>query len=374
MDENRICWLSLALIPRLGNRSLWKLYNHFKSAEAILKASSREIWSVRGLKSAVREALIKKDFVRDPYREAQRLERENIRFICWEDKEYPEILRHIPYPPLFIFLKGSYLEDDIMAVGVVGTRYPSFRGRLFAEKLSEELASQGVTVVSGLAVGIDTSAHLGALRANGRTISVLGCGLDVPYPRQNVQLKDRISRSGAVISEYPLGVPPEKWRFPLRNRIVSGLSLGVVVVEAGLKSGALITAKLALEQGREVFAVPGPAGDYRSAGTNMLLKQGAKLVEKAEDIFDEIESLKELRRNRVSRSSRCESHGCDEHYDGLEGRIMEVLSDTPLHIDVICRRIGKSVKELLPVLSSLEIRGQVRQLPGKHFIVERQRT
>ncbi len=374
MDENRICWLSLALIPRLGNRSLWKLYNHFKSAEAILKASSREIWSVRGLKSAVREALIKKDFVRDPYREAQRLERENIRFICWEDKEYPEILRHIPYPPLFIFLKGSYLEDDIMAVGVVGTRYPSFRGRLFAEKLSEELASQGVTVVSGLAVGIDTSAHLGALRANGRTISVLGCGLDVPYPRQNVQLKDRISRSGAVISEYPLGVPPEKWRFPLRNRIVSGLSLGVVVVEAGLKSGALITAKLALEQGREVFAVPGPAGDYRSAGTNMLLKQGAKLVEKAEDIFDEIESLKELRRNRVSRSSRYKSHGCDEHYDGLEGRIMEVLSDTPLHIDVICRRIGKSVKELLPVLSSLEIRGQVRQLPGKHFIVERQRT
>ncbi len=374
MDENKICWLSLALISRLGNRSLWKLYNHFKSAEAILKANPREIKSIQGLKFPVREALLKKDFIRDPYREARRLEQENIKFICWEDKEYPKILRHIPYPPLFIFLKGSYLEDDIMAVGVVGTRYPSFRGRLFAEKLSGELASQGVTIVSGLAVGIDTSAHIGALKANGRTISVLGCGLDIPYPRQNVQLKDRISRSGAVISEYPLGVPPEKWRFPLRNRIVSGLSLGVVVVEAGLRSGALITARLALEQGREVFAVPGPVSDYRSAGTNLLLKQGAKLVEKAEDIFDEIESLKKLRKKSVSETRKVEGSSCSDRYKGLEGKIMEILSETPLHIDVICRKVKKPMKELLPILSSLEIQGQVRQLPGKYFIIERQRT
>ncbi len=366
MDQQKISWLSLALIPHIGNRTLWKLYRHFRNAEAILEAKLSDLREVPELRRNAIDALLNKRFVRDPLNEIDRLQKENITFLCWEDEEYPEILRHIPYPPLFLFMKGSYCAEDTLAIGIVGTRYPSLRGRLFAERLASELASSGITIVSGLAVGIDTAAHLGALKANGRTIAVLGCGIDIPYPKQNVPLKERIAQKGAVITEFPLAISPEKWTFPLRNRIVSGLSLGIVVVEAGRRSGALITARLAIEQGREVFAVPGPAGDHRSMGTNALLKQGAKLVERAEDIFDEIELLKNSLKNSKQDVEIINSEG-----NSLEKKLMEVLSDVPLHIDEICREVKKPVKELLPLLSSLELKGIVRQLPGKYFVLER---
>ncbi|MBW1975545.1 MAG: DNA-protecting protein DprA [Deltaproteobacteria bacterium] len=365
--DQKLLWLRLALTPALGPRTLWKLYKRFKTPENILNASPEELVKLPGIRRSTLYNLTRNRTVRNPEAEFDVLKSKNLEFITWEDENYPPLLRHIPDPPLFLFVKGNYSEQDTLAIAVVGTRYPTPQGRLIAERLAYDLASLGITVVSGLAIGIDTSAHRGALKAGGRTIAVLGCGTDVPYPKSNVHLKERIASQGALVTEYPLGTMPEKWRFPLRNRIISGLSLGVVVVEAGLKSGALITARLAADQGREVFAVPGSAMDYRTAGTNSLLKAGAKLVEKVDDIIEEIEAFKNIRNQASSHRHSV----LTQNFTELEKSIMNNLTDKPQHVDILCRKIDCSMKELLVALSALEMKGLVRQLPGKHFILEK---
>lgn len=380
MDERRIAWLTLSLIPELGPRSLWKLYQAFGGAEPILSASEMELIGKSSIKPQTARAIVGKRTLRDPFKEWNRIRHYGVQFITWEDEEYPALLRHIPYPPLFLFAKGAYRPEHAAAVAIVGTRNASVKGLIIAEKLATDLAKHGVTVVSGLAVGIDSAAHRGALKAGGETIAVMGSGLDVPYPRMNRDLMEQIARSGVVFSEYPLGTPPERWRFPLRNRIVSGLSAGVVVVEAGVKSGALITARLALEQGREVFAVPGSISDERAAGSNKLLKEGAKLVENVKDILEECSSwFKDLSNMVVEFRGKTQTIGhLPERTEGdfknlgdEELRILEILGGEPKHVDRICEKTGLSCSSVLSLLTKMELKGWVRQLPGKYFIRER---
>lgn len=377
MDKRKIAWLTLALIPELSPESLWKLYRSFGGPEAILNASEDEILQRVPLKRKTARAIAQRLTIRDPQRELEIILRSGINFTTWDDELYPALLRHIPNPPLFLFSKGTYRSEYAAAIAIVGTRNASTRGLGFAEKLANDLARYGVTVVSGLAVGIDSAAHRGALKAGGKTIAVMGSGLDIPYPRVNQDMIDQIAKSGVVFSEYPLGTPPEKWRFPLRNRIVSGLSAGVVVVEAGIKSGALITARLALEQGRDIFAVPGPVSDWQAAGTNKLLKEGAKLVETAKDILDEYPAwFKELSRLSLQKSSQISPSSLtpdgDIEYEGDdEMKILQNLTTEPQHIDKICDKTGLSCSTVLSLLTMLELKGKVRQLPGKYFIRER---
>jgi DNA processing protein len=238
-------------------------------------------------------------------------------------------------------------------------------GLVFTERLCGDLAQAGVTVVSGLAVGIDSSAHRGALKARGRTLAVLGCGLDVDYPRGNVKLRGEIAEAGAILTEFPLGTPPAPGHFPMRNRIISGLALGVVVVEAAHRSGSLITARLALEQGREVFAVPGMAQQYRSVGPHRLLKEGAKLVESAEDILEEIRPLV---RPSWGPKGEVERVASPSPVTSGEAVLLGALDLHPRHIDEICRAMQWPVSQVMSTLLALELKGAVRQLPGQYFV------
>lgn len=371
MEQNRIAWLKLKLISGLGNRSVLTLLKVFGSPENILSAGLKELLAVGSLRENALRALAGKQCVCDPESEWARLKEMNFRLICLGDEDYPVNLAGIADPPAVIFTTGVFEPRDLVSVAVVGSRFASPAGLLFTEKLCRDMASCGITVVSGFAVGIDSTAHRGALKAKGRTLGVLGCGLDVNYPSINADLRHEIIRSGVLLTEFPLGTAPSPGHFPARNRIISGLSLGVVVVEAAERSGSLITARLALEQGREVFAVPGLAQSSRSAGPHRLLKQGAKLVEGVEDILEEIRPL--IRAEAVP--------GC-----GLETRVPEgltaeaspeesillrILEQVPKHIDEIAQAAGMPVQRAGAILLGLELRGLVGQLPGKYFICSR---
>ncbi len=246
-ERNRITWLSLKLIPGLGNRSILRLFEVFGSAEGVLAAGFEELCKTGVVRDKPLRALASKKFIRDPESEWAFLKSNDFRLICIGDDDYPANLVKIPDPPAVLFASGPLLPRDLVSIAVVGSRYASPAGFLFAEKLSSDVALCGLTVVSGLAVGIDSAAHRGALKAQGRTLAVLGCGLDVNYPSVNADLRREIVRAGALITEFLPGAPPCSGNFPSRNRIISGLSLGVVVVEAAERSGSLITARFALE-------------------------------------------------------------------------------------------------------------------------------
>jgi DNA processing protein len=263
-----------------------------------------------------------------------------------------------------IYVRGEIKSEDADAVAIVGSRMPSYYGIATCERLSSNLASRGITVVSGLARGIDTAAHTGALRS-GRTIAVLGSGLNQVYPPENMKLADEICGKGAVISEFSMNTPPNKFNFPRRNRIISGLSLGVVVVEAGENSGALITANFALEENKEVFAVPGRVDSKVSAGTNSLIKDGAKLVETGDDIIVEIRSgLKYYNKSRV----KIAEEGIDLTEE--ERVIKNLLSYDPVHIDELAEKAGMRIERVAALLVKLQIKNVVRVLPGKNFILK----
>ncbi len=282
--------------------------------------------------------------------------------MIWEDG-YPDLLRKIAFPPIALFYRGNLgcLEGD--AVAIVGSRKASLGGIKFARKLAYDLAQMGIVVVSGLARGIDTAAHLGALEAGGVTVAVLGSGVDIIYPAENRGLGEEISKSGLIISEQWVGTPPLKHNFPMRNRIISGLCLGTVVVEAGEASGALITANFALAENREVFAVPCSPLLPQSKGVNMLLREGATLVESAEDI------VRELKFQMVNRSPDVDI--CQEqHLDKIEKGILDLLSDVPVHIDEIVRESQLEMQEVLAAIFSLESKGLIRSMPGKFFVRE----
>jgi len=362
MDEENIAWLTLKLIPTLGNRSILRLIERFGSPRAVLEARTEELARVPGLREDARLALHKKETIRSPKEEWDRMQKLRIRLVSIKDPDYPANLGAIPDAPAVLFLIGALEPRDLVSISVVGSRNASPMGLAFTERLCMELTQCGVTIVSGLAVGIDSAAHRGALRGHGRTLAVVGCGLDVEYPRSNTELKKRIMESGAVISEFPLATAPVAGHFPLRNRIISGLALGVVVVEAAERSGSLITARLALEQGREVFAVPGMARHYRSVGPHRLLKQGAKLVESAEDVLEEIRPL-----IRSAGQPSPAAVGAQPEVSPHEDALLAMVDVCPRHIDDICRLLNWPISEVMSTLMTLELKGMVQQLPGKYF-------
>ena len=297
-----------------------------------------------------------------------------IRKITIDDAEYPKNLKNIHTPPKQLYVNGSFIEQDEVAVAVVGSRRASIYGLEMSEKLGFELAVRGVTVVSGMAIGIDTAAHKGALKAKGRTIAVMGSGHNVIYPPQNKKLYEEIAGLGAVITEYESDMEPLAYNFPARNRIISGLSLGVVVVEAARNSGALITANFAAEQGRTVFAVPGRISSATSSGANELIKDGARLIQTVDDILEEL-SLKEIEPvegpdrqkldDKITKQVKAYVHNS---LTDDERKIYKVLTDEPLYIDDIYSKSGLAPQEASKALLGLELKSLIREVPGKNFV------
>jgi DNA processing protein len=302
--------------------------------------------------------------------ELQRIEKSGVRVVSCDDAEYPKNLREIYDPPLVLYVKGTLTERDALAIAVVGSRRTTLYGQDMARKLAFQLARVGVTVVSGLARGIDTAAHNGALQAKGRTVAVIGCGIDIVYPTENKKLADEIvEKGGAVVTEFPFGVQPDRQNFPMRNRIISGWSLGVVVVEANLKSGALITANQAGEQGRQVFAVPGRADSILSKGANKLIKDGAKLTEDVEDILSEFEYLLP-KMARGAAEAGLEGRGIKPalQLSETEEKVMAHVGNEEVAIDEIIRASGLTTACVSATLLALEMKRLVRQLPGKQYV------
>lgn len=349
------------ILPGLAKR-IWSLIERFGTARQAWLASEHDLVKIGGFSIESALSLTQRKAQVDLEGEFEQLEKSNISYIFYNDPAYPEMLRGIFDPPPGLFVRGAMPVADHLAVAIVGSRRPTPYGLAVAEKLASELAQAGVVVVSGMARGIDSSAHRGVLDAGGLTVAVLGCGVDVVYPRENRRLMEEIIAGGTVISEYPLGSTPEPWHFPVRNRIISGISKAVVVVEAGERSGALITADCALEQGRDVLAVPGNISSPSSRGPNRLIKQGARLIEDADDIFEEIGvgSLFKPGNGRI----RSLPPITDE-----EKTFYQLLSHEPVHLDELIVRSGLSAQEALAILMFLEIKGMVRQLPGKFYVL-----
>ena len=295
--------------------------------------------------------------------ELERLERAGVQVITWQDADYPRNLRQVYNAPPVLYVRGSIEKRDEWAVSVVGTRRASVYGKEAARMMGDGLARAGVTVVSGLARGIDAMSHRTCLDAGGRTIAVLGCGVDVIYPRQNARLAAEIVERGAMVSEYPLGTRPEAGNFPPRNRIISGLTLGTVVIEADLGSGALITADFAAEQGREVFAVPGSVFAKGSRGTNQLIQQGAKMVCTVADV------LEELNLTMVSEQAQARAVIPENETEAL---LLEHLSAEPVHVDALGRAVKMPIAQVSSTLALLELKGIVRQVGGMNYVLARE--
>lgn len=359
MDEREYFLSWQVALPGAAKR-IWHLVERFGSPEDAWKATEKQLAATGGFTpEGARELVLRRRGI-NPEAVTALLEKKGIAFVHYGSPGYPEMLKNIPDPPPGLFIRGKITASDDQAIAVVGSRKATRYGLTVAAKLAGELAGAGVTVVSGMARGIDTAAHRGALAAGGRTIAVLGCGVDVVYPRENAGLMEEISLSGAVVSEFPLQEKPESWHFPVRNRIISGLSMGVVVVEAAARSGALITADFALDQGRDVMAVPGNITSELSRGTNRLIRQGAKPVEDAGDILEEM-GLERLFR-------------VDDRKDPVvnlspeEKAVSNIISSEPVTLDELVDRSGLPAQKVLVALTFLEMKGSVRQLPGRLYI------
>lgn len=374
----------LLILNRLCCGSLIKVHQVFRegrSAGDILDAMrTQNLWAK---KEMLRK--IESDF--HPDEELDQCEKNGITLIPYGSEDYPVLLREISDPPLLLYVKGKILPEDQFAVAVVGSRHASFYGETQTKQISAALAEAGVTVISGLARGIDSAAHEAALHTKtGRTLAVMGCGLNVIYPKENARLYEKIQERGAVISEYALGTPPAGLYFPRRNRIISGLSLGVLVVEAHTRSGSLITAREAMEQGREVFAVPGAVDQLTSRGTNQLIKQGAALVENAHDILEALQPVMRPLWNRMKSSFLPVSSGdertgrSDEkkkaselrtdaahHPEKEELLLTEALGTKGLFYDELLQRLPLSAGKLAAVLLSLELRGKIHKSRDGRF-------
>jgi len=358
-------WILLDRIPYLGPKRCRQLVEYFGTPQKVLSASLKELSVIPGLNKETISSLTQKAYKIDIKEDLRRIDELNIGVIHFRHPLYPANLEMIFDPPFLLYLKGGLRKEDTDALAIVGTRRATTYGKLIARRLARELARKGITIVSGLARGIDTAAHQGALEVGGRTIAVLGSGLDVIYPGENKRLAEEIVQRGAVISEYPLGTQPDTHHFPQRNRIISGLSKGVLVVEAPLRSGALITADFALEQGREVFAVPGNVTSPNSQGTNRLIKEGAKLVESVEDILEELEFSCLKRENKGALDREILSLFSEER------KIFNLLEEEPVHIDLLINKSNLPASRVGELLMKLQMKGLVRELPGKLFVRDR---
>lgn len=364
--------LFLSSIPGIGPVRIRALISHFRTPGVILGLSARELVRIPGMdrKAAVAITSMRHSPERvkvEKHVDSQlaRLRRAGARIVTLWDPDYPENLRRIFDPPTVLFVRGSFAAVDRYSVAIVGTRNPSSYGRRVADLFAGQLSSLGIPVVSGLARGIDTEAHRAAVRQGGRTVAVIGSGVDVIYPAENAPLAETIVESGALVSECAMGAKPDAVNFPRRNRIISGMSLGTVVVETGPEGGAMITANLALDQDREVFAIPAPVGEGRATGTNTLVKLGkAHLTDSIDDILEELAP-----RLRGIPGARIPQPRVPEPDLTLfERRVFDVLTESPAHIDDVARLAELAVSDTLVHLLGLEFRGVVRQLPGKMFL------
>ncbi len=351
----------LNMIEDLGSVRTQSLLEYFGSLREAFEAREKELERVKGIGSKIAERVVNSIKAIDGSKELELAERHGVRIITFLDEDYPERLRNVYGPPMVLYVKGKILPQDALAIAIVGSRHASFYGMQNSERLGFELASRGITIVSGLARGIDSSAHKGALKAKGRTLAILGSGILNIYPEEHTILADAISKQGAVVSEFPMATIPDRGNFPKRNRIISGLSLGVVVVEAAEKSGALITSDIAMEQGKEVFAVPGKIDSMTSKGTNGLIKQGAKLAESCDDILEELHL-------QISTSLKAGENSLPQVLDKEESLVYNLLSSEPQHIDELSEATRMGVTRISGILLNLEMRRLTRQLPGKNFV------
>lgn len=353
--------IALLNVPGVGRGRYNKLIKAFGNTHTLRAAPIDKISEINGISRGL-ASTIKKEINFDMAAQtAARIVQLGWTTLFLEDSDYPASLKQIPDPPPILFRLGEALSNDERLIAVVGTRLPSESGKQFAHNLAMTLAREGITVVSGMAEGIDSAAHRGALEGGGKTIAVWGSSLDIIFPKSNVSLASQIKLKGAIYSEYLPDTRPDKGLFPARNRIISGLSLGVIVIEAGEKSGALITAHHALEQGRELFAVPGAPDAARSRGVNDLIKKGARLLTSVEDVFEEIPQLRsEILVKKFKKLPELTD---------IERRIIDLFSEGPLQIDQLSRGAKLPIGELMEFLLAMELKGVVRELPGKRFVL-----
>jgi len=359
MNHNEIKhWLLWNRVPGVGPTRFYKLLEEFGNMTEAWKASPETLKPLLGEKAFAGWREVRENWDADA--EMEKIDHHRYRVYLFSEPDYPPLLKQIADPPPVLYCRGGFEYGDDIAVAIVGTRKPTPLGAFTANELAVELSRQGLMIVSGMARGIDSAAHQGALDAGGRTTAVLGCGLDVVYPRENEGLMEQIAANGAVVTEFPLGTQPLALNFPARNRIISGLSLGVVVVEATNDSGSLITAGFSLEQGREVFAVPGSIGNEGSKGPHKLIRQGAKLVENYRDILNELAVPPPVAAaiNDIS----VEMLNCQEKM------VFSVLTREPLHVDQIIRRSGLASAQVNSGLMQLELRGLVKCFPGQLYM------
>jgi DNA processing protein len=358
----------LLSVEGIGPGKLRNLLARFRSTEKILNLGIKELTQTDGISTQLAQRLIKKKSEKKSVysklcRDLDYLTKTGARIVTIWDEEFPQMLKKIYDPPLLLYYKGNFTDHDNYAVAVVGTRQPTNYGKIQAEAIAGELARQGITIVSGMARGIDSISHRASLINNGRTIAVIGSGLDRIYPPENKKLFDEIAEKGLIISEYEPGTGPDAVNFPKRNRIISGLSLGCILIETGITGGGMQTAALALDQNREVFAVPGCIGIKQSEGTNLLIKKGeARLITNAEDVLLDLAlKLKPVIGKNIPR--------VHQDLNLFEQKIIDSLKNEPLQIDKISLITGISTSDCLVNLLSLEFKGAVKQLPGKVFAI-----
>jgi DNA processing protein len=384
--EEEIYWLALTLVPGLGTRTANKLLDRFRTPQALFRSSRTEL-ETAGVSGAVAQSIASGCTFDDAATQQQKMLEAGAVAVTIGDPRYPQALREIYDPPVLLFARGRIELLHSISLGVVGTRRPTPYGLAVAERLSADLAHAGMAIASGMARGIDTAAHKGALAAGGDTIAGFGCGIDVIYPSENKKLASEIAARGLLLSEFPMGAVAFPQNFPIRNRIISGISVGVMVVEGAQYSGSAITAKLAMDQGREVFAVPGNITSKLSWAPNLLIKQGARLVQDWNDVVSELPA--ESRRHLIEVGRQkvlADAGGGSNATSGLEPaslfssrgpelsdvarRTLESLKvDTPIHLDDLLEKIeDTSSSEIIAALFELEMQGLVKQLPGKNFV------
>jgi DNA processing protein len=355
-------WIGFNLIKGIGAVRMQALIQYFGDLEAAWRAAPIEL-ARAGLGLKVIERIVKAREGVDLESLWAKIEAQGIKILTWEDAAYPQRLKEIDQPPPVLFLRGDYLPDDLFAVAIVGTRRVTAYGRQITEELAAYLTANGITVVSGLARGVDAIAHQTALKAGGRTLAVLGSGIDKIYPPEHRGMAEKMVGQGAIISDYALGTSPDASNFPPRNRIISGLSLAVVVVEAGETSGALITAEFAAEQGREVFAVPGSILAPQSKGTNKLIQNGALPLLSVNDLMQALD-LTRMGEQKAARKAIPS--------DETEARLMKVLGDEPLHVDEIRNQAELPIEKVSATLALMELKGLVRQVGGMNYVSVRE--
>src|SRR6476619_5879522 len=359
---NKRYWIGFNLIKGIGAVRMQALIHHFGDLEDAWKAAPAEL-AQAGLGLKVIERILQARQQVDLEKVWKKIESQHIHILTWEDEAYPQRLKEIDQPPPVLYLRGDYLPDDLFAVAIVGTRWVTPYGRQMTEELSSFLAANGITVISGLARGVDAIAHQTALKAGGRTLGVLGSGVDKIYPPEHRALAEKMAENGSIVSDYAPGTPPDASNFPPRNRIISGLSLAVVVIEAGETSGALITAEFAAAQGREVFAVPGSILAPQRKGTNKLIQQGALPLLSINDLMQALD-LTCMGEHKAARKVI--------PADETEARLMNVLGVEPLHVDEIRNQTELPIEKVSATLALMELKGMVRQVGGMNYVAVRE--